>query len=193
MAQRISRLDRRNVSLFLARGVGKLHNHPLRLLVIHTFANRREGMLRRHLAYFFIIILLVSATLAYAMTIPQVKEVIAYRTELQSYDEDRFATHDAALTLGLENPLGVGPGQSFLYLDYATHSLYLRIFSENGVIGFLSFITFVLLTLLRALVLSQKCLNHFQRSMFALVSAAMVGTLLNSPLDGCRSGPTLQA
>lgn len=171
------------VGMFLCFSRAAWANYAITLFAffaLNTFANRREGMLRRHLTYFFIVILLVSATLAYAMTIPQVKEVIAYRTELQAYDEDRFATHDAALTLGLENPLGVGPGQSFLYLDYATHSLYLRIFSENGVIGFLSFIAFVLLTLLRALVLSQNCLNRFQRSMFALVAAAIVGTLLNS-------------
>jgi O-antigen ligase len=143
-------------------------------------ANRASGLLRRNLAYFLIVLSLVGGAVAYALTIPQVSEVIAYRTELQDYDADRFATHDAALELGLNNPLGVGPGQSFLLLDYATHSLYLRVFSENGVIGFLSLAAFVSLTLVRSLLLSQRSQDRFQRAMFTLIAATILGTVLNS-------------
>jgi O-antigen ligase len=122
----------------------------------------------------------VAGGLAYALAIPQVGEVVAYRTELQDYDLDRFATQTAALQLGFSNPLGVGPAQSFALLDYATHNLYLRIFSENGVLGFLSLAAFLLLTLLRSLVLSFRAGKASQRAMFALITAAICGTLLNS-------------
>ena len=148
--------------------------------VLNAMANRAARTLRRNLAYSLIALALVGGAIAYASTIPQVSEVIAYRTEIQDYDADRFATHDAALELGLNNPLGVGPGQSFLLLDYATHSLYLRVFSENGVIGFLSLAAFILLALVRSLLLSQRAQNCFQRAMFALIAAAILGTLLNS-------------
>ena len=148
--------------------------------VLNLFANRSEGSTRKRLVYIVIILTVISAAILYATTIPQVSDVIAYRSEIQAYDIERFATYEAALKLGLDNPLGVGPGQSFLLLDYATHNLYLRIFSENGVIGFLSLTIFMLATLLRSLVLSQKALTTFQRSMFSLVAAALAGSLLNS-------------
>jgi len=145
---------------------------------LNAFA--RKGSLRRNLIYLVVFAVVVGGIVAYAMTIPQVSEVLAYRTEMQSYDADRFATFSAALRIGLNNPLGVGPAQSFLMLDYATHNVYLRVFSENGIIGFLSFVSFALLTLVRSALLSQKAGNSVQRSLFALVASALVGTLLNS-------------
>jgi O-antigen ligase len=139
-----------------------------------------RGALRRNLTYFVLAALLIGGAVAYAMTIPQVSEVISYRTELQSYDADRFANFRAALQLGLNNPLGVGPVQSFLMLDYATHNSYLRVFSENGILGFLSFAGFLLVTLLRSTLLSQRATSAAQRSLFALVAAAICGTMFNS-------------
>jgi O-antigen ligase len=158
-------------------------NYAVTLLLffgLNFMARRGSGSWRKNLAYFSIFILIVAAAISYAMTIPQINDVLSYRTEMQEYDADRFATYAAALRIGLSNPLGVGPAQSFLLLDYATHNLYLRLFSENGVIGFLSFTTFALLTLIRALFLSQKAPSLVQRSLFSLVAAAICGTLLNS-------------
>jgi O-antigen ligase len=156
----------------------------LLLFFLFTVISKRDlnsrGSSRRNLVYFAIFAAIISSAFAYAMTIPQISEVLSYRTEMQAYDADRFANFIAALRLGLSNPLGVGPGQSFLTLDYATHNLYLRTFSENGVIGFLTFTAFALATLIRSLVLSQKAANLIQRSLFALVAAALSGALLNS-------------
>src|SRR6185503_7270913 len=143
-----------------------------------TIAGR--GSLRKNLSYFIICIVIVGGAVAYAMTIPQVAEVVSYRSELQSYDADRFANFHAALQLGINNPLGVGPVQSFLMLDYATHNVYLRVFSENGILGFVSFVLFLFVTLVRTLLLSQRSADRSQRALFALVSAALCGTMLNS-------------
>ncbi len=158
-------------------------NYVVTLLLFFLFTSiskRGVGSSRRSLVYFAIFAAIIAGALAYAISIPQVSEVLSYRTEMQAYDADRLDNFIAALRLGLNNPLGVGPGQSFLLLDYATHNLYLRAFSENGVIGFLSFTAFALATLMRSLVLSQKAANLIQRSLFALVAAALCGTLLNS-------------
>lgn len=158
-------------------------NYAVTLLVffgLNWIANRRTAAAKRSLISFVLVAVIVSACLAYALTIPQVGEVVAYRSELQDYDVDRFATYTAALRLGFSNPLGVGPAQSFARLDYATHNLYLRIFSENGVLGFLSLAAFLLLTLARTLMLSFRARQPSQRAMFALVTAAICGTLLNS-------------
>ena len=147
---------------------------------LSAIAKRDRRERRRNLIYFAVFAAIIVRATAYAMTIPQVKEVVSYRAEIQTYDADRFATFRAALWLGLSNPLGVGPGQSFLLLDYATHNVYLRVFSENGVIGFMAFTGFVLAPLTRSTVLSQKAAVATQRSLFALVAAALVGTLVNS-------------
>lgn len=158
-------------------------NYALTLLLffgLNWVANRGTAAAQRSLISFVLVTVIVGAGLTYALAIPQVGEVVAYRTELQDYDLDRFTTQTAALRLGLSNPLGVGPAQSVARLDYATHNLYLRIFSENGVLGFLSLATFLLLTLVRSLVLSFRARKPSQRAMFALITAAICGTLLNS-------------
>ena len=158
-------------------------NYVVTLLVffgLNWLVNRRTAAAKRSLIGFVLAAVIAVAGLAYALAIPQIGEVVAYRAELQDYDADRFATQTAALQLGLSNPLGVGPAQSVARLDYATHNLYLRIFSENGVLGFLSLTVFLLLTLARSLVLSFRARQPSQRAMFALVTAAISGTLLNS-------------
>src|SRR5437867_1306313 len=147
---------------------------------LSAIAKRDRRTRCRNLIYFAIFASIIVAAIAYAMTIPQVNEVVSYRADLQAYDADRFATFRAALWLGLSNPLGVGPGQSFLILNYATHNVYLRVFSENGVIGFLTFTGFILATLTRSTLLSRKAVRATQRSLFAMVSAALVGALVNS-------------
>ena len=152
----------------------------LLFFLLTSISKRGAGSSHRSLVYFAIFAAIIAGAFAYSMTIPQISEVLSYRIEMQAYDADRLANFIAALRLGLNNPLGVGPGQSFLTLDYATHNLYLRTFSENGVIGFLTFTAFALTTLVRALVLSQKAANLIQRSLFALVAAALCGALLNS-------------
>jgi O-antigen ligase len=152
----------------------------LLFFLLTSISKRGRISSHRNLVYFAIFAAIIAGAFAYAMTIPQITEVLSYRTEMQAYDADRFTNFTAALRLGLSNPLGVGPGQSFLTLDYAIHNLYLRTFAENGVIGFLSFTVFALATLIRSLVLSQRAANAIQRSLFALVAAALCGTLLNS-------------
>jgi O-antigen ligase len=158
-------------------------NYVVTLLLFFLFtsiSSRAASSSSRNLVYFAIFAAIIGGAFAYALTIPQISEVMSYRTEMQTYDADRFANFIPALRLGLNNPLGVGPGQSFLTLDYATHNLYLRTFSENGIIGFLTFSAFALVTLVRSLVLAQKAFNAIQRSLFALIAAALCGTLLNS-------------
>lgn len=135
---------------------------------------------RRNLICLILVSALVAGAIAYTLTFSQVRDVAVYRAGLQDYDAGRFANHNAALWLGLENPLGVGPGQSVLYLEYATHNLFLRVLSENGGLGLLSLVAFILVTLVRASVLSQRVANHFQRAIFALVAAGLCGSLVNS-------------
>ena len=98
---------------------------------------------------------------------------------LQNYDSMRFYTHRLALETVKERPLGIGPGQSELVFQYATHSMYLRILAEDGVLGFAAFYGFVLLSLLRASKQALTRSNDFERNLFAVVSACVLGILIN--------------
>lgn len=67
------------------------------------------------------------------------------RLTLKSYDQHRFSRHDVAVQLVMDWPLGIGPGQfTGQRFEAAVHSLYFRVLSENGLLGFIAFLGFLL-------------------------------------------------
>lgn len=77
-------------------------------------------------------------------------EFIDERAKLQRYDSDRFAAQRAGLELATTHPLGVGPGQFESHLQIAAHSSYVRAVAEHGVLGLVTLIALMILTLLIA-------------------------------------------
>jgi len=150
------------------------------LLTLNAITKRDRTTPRRKLGYLLIVAIVAAAAVIFALKNPRVNEFASGRSEIQDYDEGRFAKQAEALQLGLRNPLGIGAGQSHIILGYSPHSLPLGLFAENGVIGLLAFMAFTLATLIRSLVLAQRVRNPFQRQIFALVAAALTGTLVNS-------------
>jgi O-antigen ligase len=158
-------------------------NYVITLAIVaalNTLTSHRQNRSRRSVITLLIVGAFVATAVGYALTSHQVNEIAVDRSEKQSYDEDRFIKQVEALELGLTNPLGIGPGQSQLVLSYNPHSLPLGLFAENGVVGVLSVMAFVVGTLIRSFLLSLRATNQFQRSIFILVTAAIAGTLLNS-------------
>jgi O-antigen ligase len=98
---------------------------------------------------------------------------------LHRYDDDRFDTQRRALETFLRQPLGIGPGQTEVTFDYSTHNMYIRILVETGVLGFVTFYAFVLLSVARATRLALTLRDRFTRDVFALVSASCFGLMLN--------------
>jgi O-antigen ligase len=98
---------------------------------------------------------------------------------LQNYDAVRFYTQRRALDTVVEKPLGIGPGQSELAFQYSTHNMYLRVLVENGVLGFVAFYAFVILSLVRALKRALTLTSESNRDLFAVVSVCLLGILIN--------------
>jgi O-antigen ligase len=73
------------------------------------------------------------------------------RAHVQSYDTHRFAAQTLGWKLGWTHPLGVGPGQFEYHSPVASHSTFVRIFSEQGFLGLLMWIALLLSTLVLAL------------------------------------------
>ncbi|MFI8575863.1 O-antigen ligase family protein [Rossellomorea aquimaris] len=101
------------------------------------------------------------------------------RLGYQEYDNTRFDKQKESLQAAVTNPFGVGSGQSEMMFNHSTHSLYVRIFTENGFIGFISFFAFVGLSILRCF----RNMNHLQgmsQGYFVVILASIIGLLFNS-------------
>jgi O-antigen ligase len=109
-------------------------------------------------------------------------ELYSGRTQLQEYDNDRFAMAQQAIELGLRYPVGVGPGEVARYLGMAPgmdpHNTYVRIWAENGPVALALFSTFLLLLAAHAL---QQCLGGRRlHPAFVCAFALLAGALVNA-------------
>ena len=115
--------------------------------------------------------------------IPEVHEMVELRLGshgLQSYDQLRFYTHHLAWDSIFDRPFGIGPGQAETAFQYATHSTYLRILSENGIVGAFAFFLLFALSIGRGLYLSWKVRDPRWQPLFVLVTATLLGVAINS-------------
>jgi O-antigen ligase len=58
----------------------------------------------------------------------------------QSYDSERFDAQRSGVRLAEEHPLGVGPGQFDVVETISSHSIYVRVLAEQGVLGLLALV-----------------------------------------------------
>jgi len=125
------------------------------------------------------VVLVFAAVAIYAVSQSELGALLAERVSFQPYDEERFLTQALAWQTVLSNPLGIGPGQSEILFQYATHSLYLRILSEYGWVGLFAFVSFVLMTAYRAFHGAAR-ITLQQRDECALIVSVLCGALFNS-------------
>jgi O-antigen ligase len=80
----------------------------------------------------------------YLLTLDDLGSFLDERLAMQSYDTGRFAMQRLTLDVSLDWPLGVGPGEWPVRYDFDPHNVYLRILAENGFIGILGFLIWVM-------------------------------------------------
>lgn len=104
---------------------------------------------------------------------------LGQRAGLQAYDTNRFGAQANGIQIAESHPLGIGPGQFRLAANLDAHSLYVRAFAEQGVLGLLSLLVLVGATLMLA---TRNALTgrHTYGIGSATLFGAWLGLLLNS-------------
>ena len=138
---------------------------------------------RKRLRIGLFILLAGAVSVLALVNTPSVKNMLALRITsngLQDYDRIRFATQGVSLDAAEKHPLGIGPGQAELVFGYATHSMYMRILSENGVIALAALLAFVAATTARAFAVMRSSAREWLREINLVVLACIAGHLVNS-------------
>jgi hypothetical protein len=148
------------------------------VVVLFVITSLRRGGARR-------LPILLAIVVAIAMAIPLVisasgsGDFLQQRTGLQRYDQERFAGQEVGVELAEEYPLGIGPGQFERRAQVAAHSLFVRVFAEQGIIGLCALIALISTTLVLA---GRNAIMG--RHTYGISSAALLGAwcglLLNS-------------
>lgn len=125
-----------------------------------------------------LIAMLLLPVILFTLNTPQVSDLLNQRLGFQNYDNHRFGTQLDSLKLAMAHPLGIGPYQTERILNYSTHSLYIRVVTEYGLLGITSFLGFLCLTVFQAI---RHNFNTSRASPYAaIITAALVGLLFNS-------------
>lgn len=127
---------------------------------------------------FVFLLLLLLPVIIFTVSHGDVQELFSSRLGIQSYDSNRFGTQLASVELAVERPLGIGPGQTENILNYSTHSLYIRVLTECGLLGFFSLMGFLLVTMIRSLGENFRLRNPSPYA--AIITASLAGVLFNS-------------
>lgn len=133
----------------------------------------------KRLKTLFILLVILVPTLIYLVMATEVGDLFFDRIGIQGYDEDRFGQQKTSLEYMVSHPLGFGPGQSEIFLSQSTHNLFIRLISENGILGLIFFSLFYLATLMRSVYMT-KITNKQYKGFFIILTVSLIGILFNS-------------
>jgi O-antigen ligase len=160
------------LGLFFSYSRGAYLNFLLGVVVMLGITALRRGGGRR--AMTLLVVMVVGGIAVFgAASATGSLEFLQQRAQEQSYDVERFAAQRRGIEYGQTYPLGIGPGQFEVIAPHPTHNLYIRVFSEQGLIGLLVILALVLGTLVLAL---RNAL--LGRDTYGIASAALLGAWL---------------
>jgi O-antigen ligase len=153
-------------------------NEGLGVVVVLLVTAMRRGGGRRALALLLTLIVGGAAVFEVA-AITGSDAFINERASVQGYDTQRFDAQKEGIHLAEEHPLGLGPGQFDVYSSISAHSTYIRVLTEQGILGIATWLAIVLTTLLLAISNAVKGRDTYGIGSAPLL-AAWCGLLLNS-------------
>ncbi|MBN8193918.1 O-antigen ligase family protein [Bacillus sp. NTK074B] len=138
-----------------------------------------KGNINKRIGIILLLILSSLPILYFVMASTDLVDLFHERLGYQEYDNTRFDKQKESLEAALTHPLGVGSGQSEMMFNHSTHSLYVRILTENGFLGFISFIGFVGVSMLTCFRNIRKT-QGMDQGYFVVILASIIGLLFNS-------------
>jgi UDP-N-acetylmuramyl pentapeptide phosphotransferase/UDP-N-acetylglucosamine-1-phosphate transferase len=149
------------------------------VVVVYTILGRTKAMT---LALLAVTAGLVLALVSLSGSAPDLFELFAGRMQLQDYDADRFMATRQAWELGLQYPIGVGPGDITSRMGLAAmdpHNTYLRIWAENGPAALLLFVVIIGAATMGTVLVWFNASGRTREAM-ACALALLVGVLVNA-------------
>ncbi len=133
----------------------------------------------KRLKTLFIVLIIFVPAVTFLITATEVGDLFFERMGIQGYDEERFGQQKSSLDYMISHPLGFGPGQSEIFLSQSTHNLFIRILSENGMLGLIFFSLFYLATLGRSIYMTSITKDKY-KGFFIIITISLIGILFNS-------------
>ena len=178
VAPRVSGLRRAfSAGLFATLAVGVLFSYSraawlnlaIGVIVMTTVLTLRHGGSKRVLPLVAIVLATGLVAVA-AVRVTGSEQLLAQRTQLQRYDEQRFGAQLFGIDQSTRYPLGIGPGQFEVLSPVSAHSVYVRALAEQGLLGLLTLLGLFVATL--GIALENVARN---RETFGIGSAALLG------------------
>ena len=142
------------LGLFLSfsRAAWALYLFAACMLVFIMLLKERTGVFRLKILVITLFgTLLMVSSLVVALQIPQVANLFSSRTQLvQEYDGGhlgRFDRHRIGFLMSMEKPLGIGPMEFSKIFPEDEHNIWLKSLTSYGWLGFVSYVTLILITL----------------------------------------------
>lgn len=146
-------------------------------LLLYFLLSKKHTVKQFKMTMTFIMIMI--PLLYVAVTSPKISTLLTDRIGLQSYDQVRFQNQSTAVDYVISYPIGAGPGQSEALLHLSTHSLYVRLLFETGLMSVAIFLCFYLFCLTHAIRHFKKATSTYQ-GYFIIIIASLIGILFNS-------------
>ena len=158
------------------------------LLVVTMLIKERTGAFRLKILIMTLVgfLLLVGAIIV-ALQFDQIADLFSDRAKLvQSYDGarlGRFERHGIGFLMAMDHPLGIGPLEFGLMLGEDTHNIWLKALMDYGWLGFVSYVTLMVWTLVlgfRFLLRDRPWQPYLMIAYIVLVGHAIIGNVIDT-------------
>jgi O-antigen ligase len=124
-------------------------NLAVGVLVMMTVVVLRRGG-GRHVIAVTVLVAVSGAAALGAVAASHSLGFLEERARIQSYDAQRFDAQATGIALAERHPVGIGPGQFEVVEPISSHSTYVRVLAEQGILGLGALTALVLATLVLA-------------------------------------------
>jgi len=145
--------------------------------IIASMAPESRGQRRRIVLIAIVLGVMLTLALGWAITIPEVRDLLEQRLGLQSYDTregGRFSGQLDALKMAMTYPFGIGPNNWGLIGAHDTHNVYLNVFVSGGFISLIGLVGAFGLTAVRGF---RYAMRGPRRGVFIVAYASFIGLI----------------